>query len=108
LGRCLAAFQAYFYRFQRLALISGLYVVVVVSVTGLPVPLSLMSNKAHGIVLFSIAGVSLLTNVVLSIQVVVAYATLGDYATSFHMIRPHGGRLLTELKVITWRVITTL
>jgi hypothetical protein len=110
-----AIFHASLFRFQRLAVIAGAYAIVGVS-SG-TFPLVVMAPSVHAVLLFALCLLILGTNVLLSVQAVVAYATLGDYAQSFQLYplwRPgfvsaiRSNPLLQELRVLADKVATSI
>jgi len=108
LGTPLYFFQAMLYRFERLNFIAGAFTVIAISL--MPVArLNLLIPAAVTRILLYVLTLSLLaTNVLLSVEAIFSYATLGGYAGPFHMLSTTSDSLLLELKVLVERVVASI
>lgn len=102
-------FQAWLFRYNRLILITSLYLFIIGGLVDLDRVSLLLSSESHSRDLYLLAIIALWSNFLLSIEIIYSYATLKSYAM-FHM-HPHkeeGPLSISELKIFVWRILTTV
>lgn len=107
-------FQSLLYRFERLTLITSLYLFLAVPFAKANLFHQVLGQRYTFMALIALAFVLLFGNLVLSVEAVYSYGILGNYAVSFHMLSPTkdkwagGSSFLLELRVLIGQLITTL
>lgn len=111
---CASLFQSLLYRFERLTIITALYLFVAVPFARINLLHVVLDNRWTCIMLIILAFFLLLGNLMLSIEAVYSYGIIGSYAVSFHMLSPvkekwaGGSSFLLELRVLVSKLMTTL